>query len=124
MIILPFEMHRICRYSVIAQNAVERALSRLGAKQIETQQIPVIFSPRVSSSLFSSFINAISGSNLYRKNSFLLDSIGQQVFPEFIQIYEQPHLPGALGSSPFDSEGVPTRHNVLVEKGRVCSNMS
>jgi PmbA protein len=104
---------------LIAQNAVERALSRLDSKQIETQMTPVIFSSRVSSGLFSSFINAISGSNLYRKNSFLMDSIGQQIFPEFIQIYEQPHLKGALGSSPFDSEGVPTRANVLVDKGRV-----
>lgn len=103
----------------IAKNAVERALSRLGAKQIATQKTPVIFSSRVSSGLFGSFLNAISGSNLYRKNTFLLDSIDQQVFPEFIRIYEQPYLPGALGSSPFDSEGVPTRPNVLVEKGRV-----
>lgn len=103
----------------IAKNAVERALSRLGSKQIKTQVTPVIFSSRVSSGLFGSFINAISGSNLYRKNTFLLDSVGQQLFPEFIRIYEQPHLPGALGSSPFDSEGVPTRPNVLVEKGRL-----
>lgn len=102
---------------VIAKNAAERVISRLNASQIATQKTPVIFSNRVSSGLFSCFINAISGSNLYRKNSFLLDSIGQQVFPEFIQIYEQPHLPGALGSSPFDSEGVPTRPNVLVKNG-------
>ncbi|ARM32166.1 metalloprotease PmbA [Legionella longbeachae] len=104
---------------LVAKNAVERAVSRLGAQQIATQTIPIIFSSRISSSLFSSFINAISGSNLYRKNTFLLDSIGQQVFPEFIRIYEQPHLLGALGSSPFDSEGVPARPNLIVEKGRV-----
>lgn len=104
---------------VIAQNAANRALSRLGSRPIDTQMVPVILSSRVSSGLFSSFINAISGSNLYRKNSFLLDSIGQVIFPEFVRIYEQPHLLGALGSSPFDSEGVPTRSNVLVEKGRV-----
>lgn len=102
---------------MIAQNAAERALSRLGAQQIKTQMVPVIFSSRISSSLLSSFISAISGSNLYRKNSFLLDSIGQQLFPEFVRIYEQPHLLGALGSSPFDSEGVPTRPNLLVDKG-------
>jgi PmbA protein len=105
----------------IAQNAVDRALSRLGAKQIKTQSTPVIFSSRVSSGLFGSFINAISGSNLYRKNSFLLNSLGQQVFPEFIQIYEQPHLLGALGSSPFDGEGVPTRPNLIVEQGRIMN---
>jgi len=103
----------------IANNAAARALSRLGSKQIETQVTPVIFSSRISSGLFGSFISAISGSNLYRKNSFLMDSIDQQVFPEFIQIYEQPHLLGALGSSPFDNEGVSTRANVLVKNGRV-----
>jgi PmbA protein len=104
---------------LIGKNAVDRAISRLGAQQIKTQEIPVIFSSRISSGLFSSFISAISGSNLYRKNTFLLDSIGQQIFPEFIRIYEQPHLLGALGSSPFDSEGVPTRPNLLVEQGLV-----
>ncbi|HAT6334421.1 TPA: metalloprotease PmbA [Legionella pneumophila] len=104
---------------LIAAKAVERALSRLGSKQIKTQMTPVIFSSRVSSGLLGSFVSAISGSNLYRKNSFLLDSIGQQLFPEFVHIYEQPHLKGALGSAPFDGEGVPTRPNVLVEKGRL-----
>lgn len=106
---------------LIAKNAVDRALSRIGAKQITTQMAPVLFSSRISSGLLGSFISAISGSNLYRKNSFLLDSIGQQIFPEYIRIYEQPHLKGALGSSPFDSEGVTTRPNVFVEGGRVLS---
>lgn len=81
--------------------------------------MPVLFSSRVSSSLFSSFISAINGANLYRKNSFLLDSIGQQVFPNAFKIYEQPYLLGALGSSPFDGEGVPTRNNIFVEDGRI-----
>lgn len=104
---------------IIAQGAARHALSRLGSRQVKTQTTPVVFSPRVSGGLFGSFINAISGSNLYKKNSFLLDSIGQQIFPEFINIYEQPHLLGALGSSPFDSEGVVTRPNRFVEGGRV-----
>lgn len=104
---------------IIAQNAAERVIKRLGAQQIETQKTPVIFSSRVSSGLFASFINAISGSNLYRKNSFLLDSIGQQLFPEFVRMYEQPHLLGALGSSAFDGEGVPSRPNLIVDKGKV-----
>jgi len=102
---------------LIARNAAERALSRLGAQQIKTQMIPVIFSSRISSGLLSSFISAISGSNLYRKNSFLLNTLGQQLFPEFVRIYEQPHLLGALGSSPFDGEGVSTRPNLIVDKG-------
>lgn len=104
----------------LAESAVERAVKRLGARKIKTQKLPVIFSSRVSSGLISSFISAISGSNLYRKNSFLLDSIGKQVFPQGFRIYEQPRLLRALGSSAFDGEGVPTRDNVLVEDGRVC----
>lgn len=102
---------------LLAENAVKRAVSRLGAKKIKTQKIPVLFSSRLSSGLFSSFIAAISGSNLYRKNSFLLDTIGQQLFPEMVRIYEQPHLIGGLGSAPFDGEGVLTRNNVWVDKG-------
>jgi PmbA protein len=105
---------------LLARSAVTRAVSRLSARKIKTQKVPVLFSSRLSSGLFSSFIGAISGSNLYRKNSFLMDSIGQQVFPAAIRIYEQPHLLGALGSASFDGEGVQTRNNVWVEDGRVC----
>jgi len=104
----------------LAEKAAERATSRLGARKIKTQKCSVIFSNRVSSGLLSSFINAISGSNLYRKNSFLLDSIDKQIFPVGFKIYEQPHLLQALGSSAFDGEGVPTRNNIFVEDGRLC----
>lgn len=104
----------------LAQSAAKRTTDRLGAKQIKTQKIPVIFSSRISSSLFSSFIGAISGNNIYRKNSFLLDALGELVFPENIRIHEQPHLKRGLGSAPFDGEGVLTRNNLLIEKGRLC----
>lgn len=104
---------------LIAHNAAKRALSRLGSRQVPTQTAQVLFSNRVSTGLFGSFLNAISGYNLYKKNSFLVDSIGQQIFPEFIRVYEQPYLLGALGSAPYDSEGVPTRNNVFVDQGRV-----
>ncbi len=115
------DARNLINYEVIAQSAVDRSLSRLGARQLKTQTAPVVFSSRLSSGLLSSFIGAISGSNLYRKNSFLLDSVGEQLFPSFVRIYEQPRLLGALGSAPFDSEGVPTRPNVLVEEGRLLS---
>lgn len=101
----------------IAHEAASRALNRLGARQIKTQVCPVLFSSRISGGLIASFINAISGSNLYRKNSFLLNSVGQKIFPDFVHIYEQPRLPGALGSAAFDAEGVPTRNNVFVQNG-------
>ena len=111
------DANHLMTLELLAQNAAERAVSRLGAKKLKTQRVPVIFSSRLSSGLFSNFIGAISGSNLYRKNTFLLDSIGQQIFPSFINIYEQPHLLRGLGSAPFDGEGVPTRDNVLVKDG-------
>ncbi len=104
----------------IARQAAERAVSRLGARKIKTQTAKVLFSSRISSGLFGAFINAISGANLYRKNSFLLDSIGQQVFPAGFRVHEQPHLLQGLGSAPFDGEGVLTRANVIVEDGRIC----
>lgn len=103
----------------IAKSAATKTTARLGARKIKTQKAPVLFSSRVSSGLISSFISAISGSNLYRKNSFLMDSLGSQVFPDKIRIYEQPLLAQGLGSSPFDNEGVPTRNNVFVEDGHV-----
>jgi len=101
----------------LAALAVKRTTDRLSPRKIKTQKTPVIFSSRVSSSLLSSLIQAISGTSLYRKNSFLLDSIGQTIFPDNINIYEVPHLLGALGSTPFDGEGIITRSNRLIEAG-------
>jgi PmbA protein len=101
----------------LARSAAQRTLSRLGSRKISTQKAPIIFSSRLSTGLLSNFIGAISGSNLYCKNSFLLDSIGMQLFPKGTRIYEVPHIPRALGSVPFDGEGVPTRNNVFVEDG-------
>jgi PmbA protein len=103
----------------LAKSTVKRTTSRLGAKKVKTQKLPILFSSRISSGLFSSFIGAISGSNLYRKSTFLLDSLGQQIFPTGINIHEQPHMFGGLGSAPFDGEGVPTRSNVFVEDGKL-----
>lgn len=101
----------------LAKSTAQRTVSRLGAKKIKTQKIPVVFSSRLSSGLFSSLVSAISGGNLYRKNSFLQDAIGTQIFPSDIQVYEQPHLLRGLGSAPFDGEGVPTRNNVFIKDG-------
>lgn len=105
---------------LLAKSAAKRAVSRLGARKVKTQKTPVIFSSRLSHGLFSTFISAISGSNLYRKNSFLLDAIGKQIFPKEIHIHEQPYLLRGLGSSPLDGEGVPTRNNTFVNEGKLC----
>jgi PmbA protein len=101
----------------LAALAVQRTTDRLSPKQIQTQKTPVLFSSRVSSSLVSSLIQAISGASLYRKNSFLLDSLGHTIFPNNINIYEAPHLLGALGSTPFDGEGIITRNNHFIKDG-------
>ncbi len=101
----------------LAALAVERTVNRLSSRQLDTQKVPVLFSSRVSSSLMGAFIQAVSGSSLYRKHSFLLDSLGETIFPENMTIFEDPHLLCGLGSSPFDGEGLITRPNVFIQDG-------
>ena len=101
----------------VGRRAAERTLARLGARKISTRQVPVIFRAEVASSLLRSLISAISGSSLYRKASFLLDQLGQPVFPSHIQIQENPLIPGALGSASFDSEGVATYDKQIIHDG-------
>jgi PmbA protein len=101
----------------VGRRAGERTVRRLGARRLDTRQVPVLFEPALASGLVSSFVSAISGGNLYRKSSFLLDSIGQQVFSPLVDISERPHLPRGLASSPFDHEGVETRDRELVQGG-------
>jgi PmbA protein len=103
--------------SVIAKEAGERTVKRLGARRIKTCQVPVIFQAEVARGLIGSFLGAISGGNLYRKASFLLDQLGQPVFAKHIHIYQRPHILKALGSAPFDSEGVRTCDNDLIKDG-------
>jgi len=101
----------------VGHKAAERTLSRLNAKKLKTAQVPVIFQAEMASSFFQHFISAISGGNLYRQSSFLLDHLGKPVFPDFVQIQESPHLKRALGSAAYDSEGVATREHALVHDG-------
>lgn len=101
----------------VGKQAAKRTIARLDAQKIATGKQPVIFSPEMSAGLISHFINAIRGANLYRKSSFLLGSLGEQVFPDWMHIYEQPHLVGGLGSAPFDGEGVRTRSRDLIRGG-------
>lgn len=101
----------------IGQKAAQRTLKRLSAQGLTTRQCPVLYSAEIASSLLGSFISAISGGNLYRKSSFLLDALNTQVFPEFVHIYEQPYLLGGLGSSAYDGEGVKTQNRDLIKDG-------
>jgi PmbA protein len=97
--------------------AGERTLRRLGSQRIKTAQVPVLFEAPLASGLISHLISAISGGSLYRKSSFLLDSLGKQVTSSHITIEEQPHLLKGLASSPFDNEGVATKPRTLVKDG-------
>jgi PmbA protein len=93
------------------------ALARLNARKLTTRKCPVLFEAPLAAGLLGSFVQAVSGGALYRKSSFLLDSLGTQIFPEHIQVVEDPHVPGAVGSSPFDDEGVRTQRRDVVSNG-------
>jgi PmbA protein len=101
----------------VGKKAAERTLRRLGAQSLSTRQCPVLYSAEMAASLLGALIGAVSGGNLYRKSSFLLNALDTQIFPEFIHVYEQPHLLGALGSSIYDSEGVATQARDIVKDG-------
>jgi PmbA protein len=101
----------------VGRVAGQRTVRRLGGRQLKTMQVPVLFEANIAAGLLSHFVSAISGSSLYRKSSFLLESLEQQVFAPLIHISEQPHLKKGLASSPFDNEGVATQARDLVSGG-------
>ena len=101
----------------VGKEAARRSLARLGARQLSTRVVPVIFPAELAKGLFGHLIAAIRGTSQYRRASFLLDAVGKQVLPEHIDIDEDPLIPRALASAPFDGEGVATRRRSLVAKG-------
>ena len=108
---------KLAQPEAIGRYAAERALARLNARKLTTRKCPVLFEAPLAAGLLGSFVQAVSGGALYRKSSFLLDSLGTQIFPEHIQVVEDPHVPGAVGSSPFDDEGVRTQRRDVVSNG-------
>ncbi|SFM95531.1 PmbA protein [Formivibrio citricus] len=101
----------------VGRIAGERTVRRLGARRIKTGEYPVLFEAPMAGSLIGNFISAVSGGSLYRKASFLLDSLGQPVLAPCVSIHEDPFLPRGLASSMFDAEGVTTRARSVVEAG-------
>lgn len=101
----------------VGKQSAQRALRRLGARKLTTRRAPVIYEAPVATSLLSHFVGAVRGESLYRGASFLIDHLGKEIFPPHIRIHEQPHLKGALGSAPFDNEGVATAPRDLVRAG-------
>ena len=102
---------------IVGKKAAKRAISRLGAKAISTRSCPVVFSPEMSSSIIVNFLTAISGPAIYKKASFLLDSIGKNIFPDYISLKEEPLIKGGSGSRPFDSDGVITKNKIIINDG-------
>ena len=103
----------------IGRYAAERALSRLKARKIKTVECPVLFESPLAAGLLGAFVQAVSGGALYRKSTFLLDSLGKQVLPKHIDILEDPFVLRGKGSSPFDDEGVRVQARKVVDAGRV-----
>ena len=101
----------------VGQKAAQRVIARLGARKLKTQKVPVIFQAEVARGLLGHLIRAISGGALYRNASFMVNKLGEPIFPARITIDERPHLHGAIGSAPFDSEGVANRAHALVNGG-------
>ena len=108
---------KLASAEAIGDYAARRALARLGARRIGTRQAPVLFEAPLAASLIANFVHAASGGSLYRKSSFLIDSLDSRVFSKKVQISERPHLRGALASSPFDGDGVATRDREVVKDG-------
>ena len=101
----------------VGRRAGERTARRLGARKIGTMDVPVLFEAPIAASLLGHFASAASGGSLYRRSSFLVDALGEQIFAPFVRIRDLPDIPRGLGSSPFDDEGVATRARDVVADG-------
>jgi PmbA protein len=104
----------------VGRYAAERALSRLKSRKIATRECPVLFESPLAAGLLGAFVQAVSGGALYRKSTFLVDSLGKQIFPEHVDLLEDPLVPRGKGSAPFDEEGVRTMARKVVHDGRVA----
>ena len=109
----------LAQAQVIGRYAAERALSRLKARKIATTECPVLFDAPLAAGLLGALVQALSGEALYRKSSFLLNSLGQKVFPSHVDVFEDPFILRGKGSAPFDGEGVRVRARQIVDSGQV-----
>lgn len=108
---------RLADPEALGRYAAQRALARLGARKLSTRTCPVLFEAPLATGLLGSLVQALSGGALYRRSSFLLDSLGQQVLASHVNLEENPNLRGASGSAPFDEEGVRTQARQVVRRG-------
>ncbi len=105
----------------VGRRAAARALRRLGARPVETCEVPVLFDPLVAPGLIRQLASCLNGYSIYRGTSLFAGRLGERVASEHVTIIDDGRLPGGLGSRPFDGEGLPTRRNVLVEAGELRS---
>ncbi len=105
----------------VGEKAAQRVLRRLGARKIKTCECPVVFDPDMGASLLRSLASALSGYSLYKGASFLIDKLGSRIASDLVTVVDDGTLPGALGSRPFDGEGLATRKKTVVEKGELRS---
>lgn len=110
---------KLANPEAVGRYAAERALARLNARKLDTRKCPVLFEAPLAAGLLGAFVQAVSGGALYRKSTFLTDSLGTQVFNDDIRIVEDPSIPGATGSTPFDEEGVRVQSRDVVKDGVV-----
>ena len=105
----------------VGRKAAQRTVDRLGSRPIKTGSYPVLLAPNLAIGLMGSVLSAISGGSLYRKSSFLLDSIGKEVMSPHLSLREFPYIRGAMGSAAFDGDGVTTREQAFIDRGVVAS---
>ncbi len=105
----------------VGVRAAEKTVSRLGARKIKTTNAPVLYIPELARGFIGHAIGAIAGGAQYRRSSFLLDAVGEKIFPDFVQIQERPHIPQAMASRPYDGEGVTTCDRDIVTDGELRS---
>jgi PmbA protein len=103
--------------AVVGRRAGERAIKRLGARKAATCKVPVVYDPRLSSSLIGHLSGAISGASVARRTSFLKDKLGQQILPSGVTVIDDPHRPRGFRSKPFDAEGLANAKRSLIDNG-------
>ena len=105
----------------VGRRAGERAARRLGSRKVPSARVPVVFDPRVAGGLLRHLVGAISGPAIARGTSFLMNSLGDRVFPAGIVVVDDPHQPRGLRSKPFDAEGIGNRRSLLIDDGRLTT---
>jgi PmbA protein len=111
------DWHELGDAEAIGRESARRTIARLDPRKLTTRRAAALFAPEIARGLVGHFTAAIRGSSQYRQSSFLLNSVGQRIFPAGFSIAERPHIPKAMGSAPFDDEGVATRDRELIADG-------